>query len=164
MPRTSIVVFSILLGATLAFPAAAQWKWRDQTGQMQYSDLPPPSGVADKDILHRPTSTQRRLPPAPAASAASAPGLAAPKAVEPELEAKRRNVEEEQVAKNKAEADKVAAARVENCSRARSQLRMLEDGMRIARVNDKGEREVLDDKARADEMKRARDIVSSDCK
>jgi hypothetical protein len=34
----------------------------------------------------------------------------------------------------------------------------------MARVNDKGEREVLDDKARADEMRRARDVIASDCR
>jgi hypothetical protein len=33
----------------------------------------------------------------------------------------------------------------------------------MARVNEKGEREILDDKMREDEMKRARDMVASDC-
>jgi len=36
--------------------------------------------------------------------------------------------------------------------------------MRLARVNDKGEREVLDDKQRADETKRMRDTIAADCK
>jgi hypothetical protein len=34
----------------------------------------------------------------------------------------------------------------------------------MARTNDKGEREILDDKARAEEAQRARKIVASDCK
>ena len=59
--RRSLVVLSVaLFGATLALPVAAQWKWRGANGQMQYSDLPPPPGVAEKDILQRPGNTALR--------------------------------------------------------------------------------------------------------
>jgi hypothetical protein len=34
----------------------------------------------------------------------------------------------------------------------------------MARTNDKGEREILDDKARADEMRRTREIIAADCR
>lgn len=151
-----------LLGATLALPAAAQWKWRGTNGQIQYSDLPPPPGVAEKDILLRPTGATLRAQAAtaaPAASAASQPS----KAVDPELEAKRKKTEQEEAAKAKAEEQRVAAAKAENCNRAREQLRTLESGMRMARVNEKGEREVLDDKMRADETKRAREVATANC-
>ena len=40
----------------------------------------------------------------------------------------------------------------------------LQGGQRIARINDKGEREVLDDRGRADEMRQARDVIASDCR
>ena len=164
--RRSLVVLSVaLFGATLALPVAAQWKWRGANGQMQYSDLPPPPGVAEKDILQRPGNTALRgasLAAAPAASAASAP-LLNPKAQEPELEAKRKKAEQEQAEKQKAEEQRITAAKADNCKRAREQMRSLESGMRMARVNEKGEREILDDKMREDEMKRARDMVASDC-
>lgn len=162
MPRLSVVVVSVLLGTLLSLPAAAQWKWRDKGGQMQYSDLPPPAHVAERDILQRPT-TARAPMAVPAASAASAPVLA-PKTIEPELEAKQRKADEEQAAKKKAEEEKLAAVRAENCNRAKGYMRTLDDGIRIARVNDKGEREILDDKQRAEETKRTRDIIASDCK
>ncbi len=164
MPRLSVIAVSILLGATLSLPAAAQWKWRDKGGQIKYSDLPPPPGVAEQDILQRPHSTQRRLAPSAPASAASGLALTPAKAVEPELEAKRRKAEQDQAAKTKAEEEKIAAARAENCMRAKGHLRSLEDGLRIARTNEKGEREILDDKGRAEELKRTRDIIASDCK
>ena len=141
-------------------PAAAQWKWRAKGGQIQYSDTPPPAGTPEQDILQRPNS-QRRMAAPVAASAASA--ASAPK-VEPELEAKRKKTEQEEAAKKKAEDDKLAASRAENCGRAKTYLRTLDDGMRIARTNDKGEREILDDKQRADEAKRAKEVISSDCK
>jgi len=40
----------------------------------------------------------------------------------------------------------------------------LEGGQRMARINDKGERENLDDNARADEMRRAREVIASECR
>jgi hypothetical protein len=162
MPRLTLVALCALLGATLALPAAAQWKWRDKGGQIQYSDLPPPSGIAEQDILQRPNaSQQRRAAPAPVASAAS--GTPA-KTVDPELEAKRRKAEQEVEAKNKAAEEKLAAARAENCVRAKGHLKSLDDGLRMARTNEKGEREILDEKMRADEAKRTREIIASDCK
>ena len=54
MFRWTALVMTALVGATLALPAAAQWKWRDKNGQVQYSDLAPPNGVAERDILQRP--------------------------------------------------------------------------------------------------------------
>jgi len=155
------------LGVAVALPADAQWKWRDGNGRVQYSDLPPPASVADKDVLQRPQSAQLVASPATApASAASAPLLSAKvgKTVEPELEAKRRKAEEEKAAKDKLEEQRIAAAKADNCSRARGQLRTLDDGIRIARTNAKGEREILDDQGRAAERQRTLDVIASDCK
>jgi hypothetical protein len=167
MSRSSLVALCVaLLGATLALPAAAQWKWRDKGGHIQYSDLPPPSGVADQDILQRPNASQRRTAPAPVAPSAQASAAsAAPlKTVDPELEAKRRKAEQEVEAKNKAAEEKLAALRAENCARAKNYLRTLDEGVRIARSNEKGEREILDEKGRADETRRTRELIASDCK
>jgi hypothetical protein len=157
------VVAMIALVAT-AFPAEAQWKWRDKTGRIQYSDLAPPSEVAEKDILQRPSAAQRLVPvQKPAASSASAPALAAPKLVDPELEAKKRKAEQDEAAKKKQEEGKVAAARAESCARAKSHMRSIEDGIRLARTNEKGEREILDDKGREEEAKRTRALIASEC-
>lgn len=161
--RLGTLAFAALIGSLLALPAAAQWKWRAPGGQIQYSDLPPPPGTADKDILQRPLAPQRAAPVAAPASQASAPALA-PKTVEPELEDKRRKAEAEDAAKKKAEEQRLAATRAENCKRAQAALRTFDTGLRVARTNDKGEREILDDKQRAEESQRARDVVTSDCK
>ena len=168
MARWTALICAAALGALLAAPAQAQWKWRDKNGQTQYSDLPPPADVADSAILQRPNGAQQRRAaavstPTVPASAASGPALM-PKGSDPELEAKRQKAEQEEAAKKKAEADKVAAAKADNCTRAKAQMRTLDSGIRIARTNDKGEREYLDDAARADEAKRTRDIIASDCK
>jgi hypothetical protein len=161
---STLVCAMLCLGTATA--QAANWKYRDAQGRIVVSDLPPPAGVQDKDILERPTTVVRRAP-APTA-AASAAATAAPTALaqgnDPELEARRKKAASEQEQKQKVEQEKDAAQRAENCSRAKSHLAALGDGLRIARTNDKGEREILDDKGRADEMQRARQVIASDCK
>lgn len=156
-----------LIASLLCAPASAQWKWRDKNNQVQYSDLPPPQGVPDSSILQRPPAVNRRAAlPASAAAATSAASAAlpAPKGVEPELEAKLRKEEQDKAAKAKAEAEKVAAQKADNCARARLQLRALEQGIRVARINEKGERDILDDKGRAEETARSRETIENNCK
>jgi len=154
------LVAGLLLIATL-LPAQAQWMWRDKEGRVTASDLPPPRDVTDKDILQRPEQVQRKAPP-PAPASAAAPTVKP--AVDPALEAKRRNADAQEQAKARADEDRVAQQRAENCRRARGHVAALETGQRIARTNDKGEREILDDKARADEMRRANEVIASDCR
>ena len=170
MRRWTVVVLAALLGSALALPAAAQWKWRDRSGHTQYSDLPPPPGTAEQDILMRPTAatiTRSTVPAAPASAASGAP-LLVPKSGDPELEAKRKKAEQkseqEAADKKKAEDAKIAATKAENCSRARAQMRSIDSGMRMATTDVKGERIVMDDSARAAEAKRTQAVIASDCK
>lgn len=155
---------SLLLAAA---PAFAQWKWKDGRGQIVVSDTPPPRDIPERDVLQKPELTVRRA--APAAPSASAPPVttaevtAKPK-VDPELEARRKKAEQEHTDRQKAEEEKVSAAKAENCKRARSHMSTLESGIRLSRTNDKGEREILDDKQRAEEMARTRQIIASDCR
>jgi hypothetical protein len=147
-------------------PLPSAWKWRDASGQIVVSDTPPPMSVPDKSILERPPV--QRASAAAAAAAASAPAPRptvdnSPK-LDPELEARRKAAANEQAAQAKADEQRSAAVRAENCSRATSQLTALVDGQRMVRTNEKGEREVMDDKARAEETQRARAVIASDCR
>ena len=167
LPTVLSTLVFILLCLGIASAQAATWKYRDAQGRIVVSDLPPPAGVQDKDILERPTPVARRAPTPTAA--ASAPATAAPPTAvaqsnDPELDARRKKATAEQEQKQKVEQEKDAAQRADNCARAKSHLSALSDGLRIARTNDKGEREILDDKGRADEMQRARQTIASDCK
>ena len=80
------------------------------------------------------------------------------------LEEKKKQAEAAEAAKKKAEEQKIAAAKADNCKRAMNSKSSLDSGMRMARMNDKGEREVLDDAQRAAELKRVNAIIASDCK
>lgn len=155
-----------LLAMLMAGSAWAQWKWKDASGRVQYSDLPPPANVAERDILQRPAATQRAaVVTAPAAASAPLqPIVAGAKAPETELDAKRKKAEADEAAKRKAEDEKLAAAKADNCTRARGQLRLLDDGVRLARTTASGEREILDDAQRAEETRRVREIIASDCR
>jgi hypothetical protein len=151
----------------LSAPAEAQWKWRDKNDRVQYSDLPPPGTVPESAILQRPNGAVRsggpQFAPTPASTPALIPASGPARSVDPELEARRKKAAEEEAAKQKVEQDKLNATRADNCKRAQEQAKMMESGVRVARVNAKGEREFMDDKARADEAKRARGIAATEC-
>ena len=85
-------------------------------------------------------------------------------ASEPALESRLRQEAQAKEAERKSQEAKLAALRAENCLRARSQIKLLDDGVRIARTNEKGEREILDDKGRAEETARTRKLVESECR
>lgn len=151
--------------------ALAQWQWTDKDGRRVFSDRAPPADVPEKNILRRPgnqRATDSRATKAittiagasAAQDAASVPKLSG---VDKELAAKKKKAEEAQVAKHKEEEERVLKARVENCARGKQAKAGFDSGVRMAQFNEKGEREILDDAARAAEMQRIQSIISSDC-
>lgn len=165
----------LVLGCACALPlsANAQWQWVDNSGKKVFSDQPPPTDIPEKNILRRAGPSPSARAPAPVAPApegstdtAAAPKPAAPKptGVDKELEEKTKKAEAEQKAKEAAEAAKIAKAKAENCARAREGKATIDSGIRLAKVNAKGEREIMDDAARAAEQKRVQSVIDSDCK
>ena len=165
----------IMAGLGIASAASAQWQWTDKDGNKVFSDRAPPSDSPEKNILKRPGGSRPAAAPVAAAgaagataaaTAASAPGPAVPqvKGTDPALEEKKKQAEDAEAAKKKAEETRIAAARAENCARSRQAKATFDSGIRIARTNAQGEREVLDDGARAAETKRLQDIIAADCR
>lgn len=153
--------------------AMAQWQWLDKDGRRVFSDRAPPMDVPDKSILKRPNSAPKALALVPAADdgqggAASLPAGAASRpmgsGIDKDLEAKKKQATEAEAAKRKSEEDKVLKTRIENCARAKQAKASLSSGIRIAHTNASGDREVLDDAARADELKRIQTIIDSECR
>jgi hypothetical protein len=95
---------------------------------------------------------------APAAANTPKPG-----GLDKALEEKRRQAEAAEAEKKKAEEARVAAIRADNCSRAKSGKAGFDSGQRIARTNEKGEREILDDAQREAEVKRLDAVIARDC-
>lgn len=166
-----------LAGWTFALSATAQWQWIGKDGRKVFSDRPPTSDIQEKDILKQPGGKGRVAAPATTEGAeASAPATGAPGVAktnsntlkisgkDADLEAKKKKLEEEEASKKKAEEEKVAKARSDNCELAKKGLASFQSGVRISTVNAKGEREFMDDNARATESKRLQLIVDKDCK
>lgn len=159
-----------LLGLVLAASAQAQWKWRDGKGKVQYSDMPPPPGTPDKDVLQRPPSAARNIVVVPFGTPASAPAseprpaASAPTKAEQDASARQKTDQERVAAKQKEEERRLAELRRENCARAQAHLRDLQSGTRLTRTNDRGERVFMDEGQIAAEAARVRDLVASDCR
>jgi hypothetical protein len=154
-----------VLLALLALPLAAQaqWQWIDGNGRKVFSDRPPPADVPARNIIGRPAGGGAGVS---AMAAPQAPVPAAPASaprVDRALEEKARQAEEAEKAKRAEAEAKAAKARQDNCARARQGLATLDSGIRIARVNGQGEREIMDDAARAAEQRRLQGVVQSDC-
>ena len=159
----------ILVTSAMSASAFAQWQWIDNTGRKVFSDTAPPPGIPDKNILKQPNGQ----PPLRASStpdAASQEDTLAEKPLapkssgsDPKLEAQRKKIEAAELAQRKAERERIAKIRAEHCAQAKKAQATLDSGLRIATLNDKGEREILDDKARAAERGRLAGVVESEC-
>lgn len=174
--KHSLCLFIFIFGL-LPLGASAQWAWTDKDGRKVFSDRAPSADVPDKSIFKRPGSGAR-LPsqdltlnavpgePAPKTSAptAQAGGKAPPTGIDKDLVERKKKEELAQAAQRKAEEDRISKAKADNCQRAKLAQKGLDSGVRISHINSQGEREIMDDAARAAETKRVQSIVDSDCK
>jgi hypothetical protein len=150
--------------------ATAQWQWIDQSGRRVFSDSAPPPEIPAKNILRQPSGSRSVAVPAQAA-AAPAPAVAAQAAASaPRISGQdsalqqrvRANAQAEE-AKQKEAQQEAARLKAENCQNARRGIATYNSGQRVAIVNDKGEREVLDDAGRERELAKLRSIEQSEC-
>lgn len=158
---------------TTSMGAMAQWQWVDGTGRKVFSDTAPPASIPDKNIIKSPGPASRTPAAAPMPAATAADGATTPASpaapvpavasADKELEARKKQADQAEEARKKAEEQRLAKARAENCDRAKKGKGTMDSGVRVATTNAKGEREVMDDKARADESRRLSDIIRSDC-
>lgn len=171
----------LAIACTWAMGAAAQWQWIDKDGRKVFSDRPPPQDIPEKNMLKQPGFSGPRVTTpaasAPAAAAAPAPaGAASGTAAAPtapasaasgkdkELEKRKAEAEAAEAAKKKAEDDKVAKAKAENCTLARQAKAGLESGAPMKQTNAQGERVFMDEPQRVAETKRINAVIASDCK
>ncbi len=162
---------SLLCTVAIALPlsATAQWQWLDKGGRRVFSDQAPPMDVPDKNILKRPGGMSVPAPSATPSSDTTATAAPAPvgtpkvSSKDAALEKKKAQAEAAEADKRKAEDQRVAAVKTDNCARAKQALASLQSGIRIAQINAQGEREFMSDEARQAETQRVQGIASSDC-
>lgn len=170
MKAARIALIAFACSVPLAAPA--QWMWVDKDGRKVFSDKAPPPEIAPNQIRKAPAG---RMPAkdaaadagapaaAPAAAQATAANLPKPSGTDKALEEKKRQAEAAENEKRKAEEARIAAAKADNCNKAKVTKANYESGVRLARLNDKGEREVIDDNQRAVEIKRLNEVIARDC-
>jgi len=144
--------------ALVATAASGQeiYSWKDAGGRVHYSDMPP----AEAKVR-----TLRQAPLAPDKAAPPADGRPAPASMaEKELAFKKRRASAAE-AEEKANTERAAVdARQKECSEARAQLLAMQDGQRVARFAENGERVVLDDAEHEAEIDRLSKYVARNCK
>lgn len=153
-------------GSSFALAAMAQWQWIDKDGRKVFSDRAPTADIAQNKILKQPGSKATSAAPASTAvlvAPASKAGGTKLSGKDAQLEARKKQADDEEVAKKKVEEEKLAKAKADNCERAKKGLVTFQSGVRISVTNAKGEREFMDDNARTAESKRLQSIASSDC-
>ena len=128
------------------------YSWKDAAGRVHYSDMPPTEAKV---------TTLRKAPLVPEKAEGQ---QATPSLAERELAFKKRRAstaEAEEKAKNERAA---ADARQKECSEAKAQLVAMQDGQRVARFAENGERVMLDDAEHEAEVVRLSQYVSRNCK
>ncbi|XLZ71246.1 DUF4124 domain-containing protein [Massilia sp. SR12] len=156
--------------------AQAQWMWVNEKGVKQLSDQPPPPGTPANRILKAPRGQAPiavAAPVAPAAegdeSAAAEPADAKAPAAKPTVAErnadynKRQKLASENAAKAQEEANR-ANEKAKYCSEAKKNIDLLESGVRISEVDNKGERGYMSDEGRAKRLQDDRGAYNKTCK
>jgi hypothetical protein len=170
-------LIAALACSAFAPAASAQWHWIDHNGRSVFSDRAPPPDIPDRNVRRQPGERGRTFDtplPGPAAAAgntappANAPASTPQPGSDPVLLEKKRQADQQaakaQAAQRQQEEARLAQLRADSCTRARQALAGLNSGMRMTRTNEQGEREFLDDTARAAEAQRIQSVIDSDCR
>ena len=149
--KVRLIARSLLLAPLLVGTmgnAQSLYKWVDDSGRVTYSDQPPIGKVKSQEVI-------KIGVPADAA--------ATRQVTDQDTQFKKR---QDDAAKKQAEAAKkeqFEAIRQDACARARGELRALRENVPLARMDESGERVVLDDKARQAEGRRLEAFIEESC-
>jgi hypothetical protein len=129
--------------------AAALYKWTDASGHIVYSDQPPPGNVKS-EIL--------KGPPPPAN-----PNAMKEMATK-ELEYRQRQLDKAEAGAKASKDQATAKERADNCVQIKGQMQTLaQENVLLYRMNEKGERVVMDDAARRAEREKLGKWVRENC-
>ncbi len=164
------VVCAVLLALPLLANAEV-YKWKDKNGEIRYSDTPPPSNIKLEQIGRKkvakptgsaplsPVTDTAKMPVATAAPASDAKG----KEGKEDDAAKNRQNKAEADKKTKEEKEKIAKIKEENCRTAKTNLASYQQGGRLFKVDEKGERHYFDDKELKEGAAKSQQDVSENC-
>ena len=163
---------TLVLSVLSVFAAGAQaqvYKCVDAGGKTTYLQSPCPAGAKSTAISRTAPPAPPQSEPAASAGGADKAGKAAkasgPKsAAELEQDFRKRKQEEEKAREKEQQKLAETKAREENCRNSRLQIINLESGARQSRIDEKGERQFLDEAGVEKEKANARRLVDQWCK
>ena len=164
---------TLVLGVVSVVATAAQaqvYKCVDASGKTTYLQSPCPSGAKSTAISRTvPPGSPKAEPAAGGAEKGDKAGKSAkasgPKtAAELEQDFRKRKQEQEKAREKEEQKLAETQAREENCRNSRLQIINLESGARQSRVDEKGERQNLDEAGIEREKANARKLVADWCK
>jgi hypothetical protein len=149
--------YSLLLLAAVAVsaPALAQYSWIDDHGTRVFSDHPPPPGTPPSRILTAP----RGAATAPAVPAETAKP-AAPTLADRDADFRKRAAERDADERKAAEEAQRKADNAAQCAAARRSEAALSSGVRVADMDDKGERVFVTDDEKARRLAQVRRVLA----
>ena len=164
-PAAAGLLLVAALVASFAMPAAAQWKWKDKSGQIQYNDLRRPPGRLKPTSCNAPACRRR-------AGAVATPASALPRHPAHRQDQRSRprgQAQEGRAGRGSQEARRgreVAMASSTTAPRQSVQLKALDEGQRMSRINPTDRRaQPVDDKGTRRRGLSARaPVIASDCK
>jgi hypothetical protein len=174
----------ILLSLTAFFSVNAYaevYKWTDKDGVVRYTDIPPPSYVKKyttignkkaKEVTKEVAKETVAEPKAVSKDAGVVAGSVKPKLTESQqtkkdvandvaLDKRRQQAEIEKQNKEKKEAE--AKQKQENCTAARANYQTYSQGGRVYEMNEKGEREFVNDQGLAEKAAQAQRDMQQYC-
>ena len=170
MKLLPLLLATFALMAVSGLSQAEVYKWKDKDGTTKYSDTPPPSNVKQESIKGKKKSAvpTGNAPLSVVDSPTTNPKAATPKDIEPPknaedlaAEQRRRNAETDK--NNKQEKEAEAKLKAENCSAAKANMQTYTQGGRVYKMNEKGEREYLDESAFKVGREKAQQEINDNC-
>lgn len=154
----TLLLILLFLASTSA--SAALSKWVDDSGKVHYSDQAPPANVKAKTLRSSPTNSN----PLPEKSEVDAIPVAPKSIAEREADLKKAQKEKKDASQKADQEQSNAEAMKASCSTAQQNLRVLQEGIRVVEVDSTGERSDMDDEKRQQNIAKAQQIISHDCK
>jgi hypothetical protein len=162
-----------LLTMSLPASAVAQYVWLDEKGGKHYSDVPPPTSIPNNRILKAPgaahlatakTAEVSATPQSDEEASITKATVKTPKTVaEKNADFIKRKTEQAEKEKKAADEAKRLADKAKSCERTREYQRVLDSGQRIAQTDKYGERAIMNDEQRAQELREAKQMLA-ECK
>jgi len=164
MKKLSACLIMLLILAPYSY--AETYKWKDSTGHIHYSDVPPTTGIYESlNGKKSPTTSNAAAADAPSSTPSSV-GSSDTKPrqsddVNPIVQKAREADKKRKEAQAKEEDNKI---KQENCANMRSNLESMQSGDGVYKTDENGERVTLDTETVAKEVEKAQKFIEKNCK